>query len=92
MSSGKRLSWVLTVLISGTLLAVLFARIKVWNSRRRILKKVDVFAEPFEEGFNEIIDIITVKFDEVKEAVIGLFEQKKIKTVDRERKIRTTPN
>jgi hypothetical protein len=53
---------------------------------------VDVFAEPFEEGFNEIIDIITVKFDEVKEAVIGLFEQKKIRTVDRERKIRTTPN
>jgi hypothetical protein len=92
MSSGKRLSGVLAGLISGTLLAVLFARIKVWNSRKRILKKVDVFAEPFEEGFNEIIDIITVKFDEAKEAVIGLFEQKKIRTVDRERKIRTTPN
>lgn len=72
----------LAVLVSGALFFALFSRIKVWNSRKRSLKKVDVFAEPLEEKFNEIIDTIIVKFDEVKETIIGFFEQKKVKSIE----------
>ena len=69
---------------------VLFTRIKDWNYRKRLLKNVDVFAEPVEERVNEFIDSVTVKFDEVKEAVSGYFEQKRTKTVESDRNIKTT--
>ena len=82
MNSENRLLVFLAVLVSGALFFALFARIKVWNSRKRSLRKVDVFAEPLEEKFNEIVDSITVKFDEVKEAVTGFFEQKKVRSIE----------
>lgn len=91
MRLGKRFLGVLAGFVGGTLLVALFALKKVLNSRRRLLKRVDVFAEPVEERFNEFIDSITVKFDEVKEAVSGYFEQKGPKTVESDRNIKTTP-
>ena len=60
---------------------VIFTRIKEWNYRKKLLKNVDVFTEPVEERFNEIIDSITVKYDEVKDAFSGFFEQKRVKSV-----------
>jgi hypothetical protein len=81
MNSENRLLLFLAVLVSGALFFALFTRIKVWNSRKKSFKKVDVFAEPPEEIFNEFIDTITVKFDEVKEAVSDIFERRKGKSV-----------
>jgi hypothetical protein len=92
MSSEKRLLGILAGLVSGALLIVLFARIKVLISRKRLLKKVDVFAEPLQERLNEFIDIITVTLDKGKDVVSGLFEQKKTGIVDRDRNIKTIPN
>jgi len=92
MNSENRLLVFLAVLVSGALFFALFARIKVWNSRKRSLRKVDVFAEPLEEKFNEIVDNITVKFDEVKEAVTGFFEQKKIRSIEINRNKKSESN
>ena len=92
MNSENRLLVFLAVLVSGALFFALFSRIKVWNSRKRSLKKVDVFAEPAEERFNEFIDTITVKFDEAKEAVSGLFERRKVKSIKLDRNIKSESN
>ena len=91
MRLGKRFLGVLAGFVGGALLVVVFALNKVLNSRRRILKRVDAFAEPVEERVNEFIDSVIVKFDEVKEAVSGYFEQKRTKTVESDRNIKTTP-
>lgn len=85
MRSGKRLSGILAGIVSGALFVLLFTRIKAWKSRKRLLKKIDAFAEPFEERFNQLIDSITVKFDDLKEAVSGFFEKKKVTSVEIER-------
>ena len=91
MRLEKRLLGVLAGFVSGALLVEVFALNKVLNSRRRIIKRVDAFAEPVEERVNEFIDSVTVKFDEVKEVVSGYFEQKRTKTVESDRNIKTTP-
>jgi hypothetical protein len=82
MRSGKRLSGILAAFVSGALFVLLFTRIKAWKSRKRLLKKIDAFAEPFEERFNQLIDSITVKFDDLKEAVPSFFEKKKVTSVE----------
>ena len=82
MRSGKRLSGILAGIVSGALFVLLFTRIKAWKSRKRLLKKIDAFAEPFEERFNQLIDSITVKFDDLKEAVPSFFEKKKVTSVE----------
>ena len=89
MSSEKRLLSFLAGLVSGAVFILLFARIKAWNSRKRLLKKIDAFAEPFEESFNEIIDSITVKYDEAKQALSRIIEQKKAKSIEIDRNIET---
>jgi hypothetical protein len=88
MRSEKRLSDILAAFVSGALFVLLFTRIKAWKSRKRLLKKIDAFAEPFEERFDELIDSIIVKFDELKEAVSDFFERKKVKSVEIDRTIR----
>ena len=85
MRLGKRLSGILAGFVSGALFVILFMRIKAWKSRKRLSKKIDAFAEPIEERFNELIDSITVKFDDLKEAVSGFFEKKKVTSVEIER-------
>ena len=85
MRSEKRLSGILAAFVSGALFVLLFMRIKTWKSRKRLSKKIDAFAEPIEERFDQLIDSITVKFDELKEAVSGLFEKKKVKSVEIDR-------
>jgi gas vesicle protein len=88
MRSEKRLSGILAGIVSGALFVLLFTRIKAWKSRKRLLKKIDAFAEPFEERFNQLIDSITVKFDDLKEALSGFFEKKKVTSVEIDRTIR----
>ena len=88
MRLGKRLSGILAGFVSGALFVLLFIRTKTWKSRKRLSKEIDVFAEPFEERFDQLIDSITVKFDELKEAVSGLFEKKKVRSVEIDRIIK----
>jgi hypothetical protein len=91
MVSGKSFFAMLTGLVTDKRSAFMIAHNKVRKSQKKLLKKVDVFAEPLSEKFNEFIDIITVYFDVAKEMVLGTSEQNKAKTVETVVKVKTTP-
>jgi gas vesicle protein len=77
MSSGKVLLGVLAGVAIGATLGVLFAPDKGWNTRKRIAKKGEDLADDLREKFDEFLDSITVKVDEVKEDVADLSEKSK---------------
>ena len=67
MSSGKVLLGVLAGMAVGAALGVLFAPDKGWNTRKRISKKGEDFTDDLGDKFEEFLDSISVKMDEVKE-------------------------
>jgi hypothetical protein len=91
MKSERRFLAMPTGTTNGKLSAFKIAQDKARKSPKKLLKKVDVFAEPFSEIFNEFIDIIAISFDKVKEAVFGSNEQNRGKTVETGMKVKTTP-
>jgi len=91
MEPGRRFFVILTGLVNDKRSAILIAHNKVRKSQKKLLKKVDVFAEPLSERFNEFIDIIAVFFDVVKDAVFSSSEQNRAKTVETVVKVKTTP-
>jgi len=91
MNSKKKLLIVLPGLVRCKLSPLMIAQNKVRKTPKKLLKKVDVFAEPISEIFNGFIDIIAVAFDEVKEAVFGSNEQNRAKRVETGMKVKTTP-
>lgn len=91
MRIEKKIFLFLAGLISGTLFIVMIARRKARNSRKRLLKTVDVLAEPLGERINEFFDIIAVAFDLVKRAVRGITGYRKAKSIQTVRGLRTTP-
>jgi len=90
MRSVRKIFVALTGLAGGALLTLIITRIKVRNSRKRLLKKVDVFAEPFKERLDEIIDIVVVTFDAVTEVIATILPRRNTKPVKREPGVRTT--
>ena len=91
MRSVRKIFVALTGLAGGALLTLIITRIKVRNSRKRLLKKVDVFAEPFKERLDEIIDIVVVTFDAATEVIATILPRRNTKPVKREPGVRTTP-
>jgi gas vesicle protein len=69
MSSGKLLLGVLAGVAAGALLGILFAPDKGWNTRKKISKKGEDYAEALKEKFKEFLDEFSEKFEEVKEDV-----------------------
>jgi gas vesicle protein len=67
MSSGKVLLGVLAGMAVGAALGVLFAPDKGWNTRKRISKKGEDFTDDLGDKFEEFLDSISVKMDEVRE-------------------------
>lgn len=67
MSSGKVLLGVLAGMAVGAALGVLFAPDEGWNTRKRISKKGEDIADDLGDKFEEFLDSISVKMDEVKE-------------------------
>ena len=80
MSSGKVLLGVLAGVAAGALLGILFAPDKGWNTRKRIAKKGEDYADGLQDKFNEFLDSISVKMSEGKEDVSDFAEQAKVKS------------
>lgn len=75
MSSGKILLGVIAGVAAGALLGVLFAPDKGWNTRKRIAKKADEYADGLREKFDEFLDTVSVKMDEAKDEVTDFAEK-----------------
>jgi len=75
MSKGKVLLGVLAGVAIGAVLGVLFAPDKGWNTRKRIQKKAEGLTEDLKEKFDEFLDSIIVKVDEVKEETADFAEK-----------------
>ena len=77
MSSGKVLLGVLAGMAVGLALGVLFAPDKGWNTRKRISKKGEDITDDLGDKFEEFLDSISVKMDEVKEEAVVFSEKPK---------------
>ena len=82
MSKGKVLLGVLAGVAIGAALGVLFAPDKGWNTRKRLAKKGEDLTNDLRDKFEEFLDTITVKVDEVKEEVADFSEKNKAKVND----------
>jgi gas vesicle protein len=83
MSKGKVLLGVLAGVAVGAVLGVLFAPDKGWNTRKRILKKGEDITEDLRDKFEELLDSLSVKADEVKEDISDFSEKSKSKSKSR---------
>lgn len=89
MRSGKVLLGVLAGVAVGALLGVLFAPDKGWNTRKRISKKAEDLTEDLREKFDEFLDSISVKVDEVKEEEADISEKRKARAADSKKETKT---
>lgn len=67
MNSKQMLLGVLGGIAAGALLGILFAPDKGSKTRRKISDKGEEFADSIKGKFNELLGIITEKFEQVKE-------------------------
>lgn len=86
MSKGKVILGVLAGVAVGAVLGVLFAPDKGWNTRKRILKKGEDLTEDLRDKFEEILDSLSVKADEVKKDISDFSEKSKSKSKSKEAK------
>jgi gas vesicle protein len=86
MSKGKVILGVLAGVAVGAVLGVLFAPDKGWNTRKRILKKGEDLTEDLRDKFEEFLDSLSVKADEVKEDISDFSEKSKSKSKSKESK------
>jgi gas vesicle protein len=89
MSKGKVLLGVLAGVAIGAALGVLFAPDKGWNTRKRIVKKGEDLTNDLRDKFEEFLDNISVKVDEVKEEVNDFSEKNKAKASDAKKSAKT---
>jgi len=74
MNSGKLISGLLIGAAAGAILGVLFAPDKGTETRRKISKKSTDLSDGLKEKFNEFVDSVSNRYDDVKESADGLFE------------------
>lgn len=67
MSTGKILLGVLAGVAAGALIGVLFAPDKGTVTRKKIIRKSDEYADALKDTFNEYMDTISEKIDDLKD-------------------------
>jgi gas vesicle protein len=90
MSSGKVILGVLAGFAIGAAVGVLFAPDKGWNTRKRISKKAEDLTEDLRDKFEEFLDSISVKVDEVKEEVTDFSHKTKTGAADAKNEAKTS--
>ena len=89
MSSGKVLLGVLAGVAAGALLGVLFAPDKGWNTRKRISKKAEDYAEELKDKFSEFLETVTGKIEEAKEEVSDFAEKANVAAKEIKKTVKT---
>ncbi|MDB5284383.1 MAG: hypothetical protein JWO06_3458 [Bacteroidota bacterium] len=82
MSSGKVLLGVLAGVAVGATLGILFAPDKGSNTRKKISRKGDDYAEELQDKFNEFIENVTRQFEAAKEEATQMAKNGKNKVED----------
>lgn len=90
MSSGKVLLALLAGVAAGALLGVLFAPDKGSETRKKITRKGEDYADGLTEKFNEFLTDISGKFDEVKQDVSDMTGKSGTKTGDAKKDVKTS--
>lgn len=84
MGTGKILLGVLAGVAVGATLGILFAPDKGANTRKKIVKKGDDYADDLKEKFQEFVENMTEKYENVKEEASNLVEKAKNKAEELE--------
>ena len=72
MSSGKVFLGLLVGITAGAVLGILFAPEKGSETRKKISKKSEDYADALKEKFGDILDSVSGKLDDVKDEVSNL--------------------
>ncbi len=79
MESGKVVLGALAGLATGAVLGILFAPDKGSNTRQKIVRQSNDYADGLGDKFNEFMDTISHKFDTFKEEALQMAENGKAK-------------
>ena len=77
MSSGKVLLGVLGGIAAGALLGILFAPDKGSNTRKKVVKKGEDYAEALQDKFDDFLESFSEKFEKMKEEYTEFVKQDK---------------
>jgi gas vesicle protein len=89
MSSGKVFLGVLAGAAAGALAGILFAPAKGSKTRKRILKKGEDYSDTVKEKLNDLLEVVTEKFEKVKADVSDYADKKMGKPDEAEKKTKT---
>jgi gas vesicle protein len=90
MSTTKVVLGVVAGAATGALVGVLFAPARGAVTRRSIIRKGERQVGDLKHSFNGFIDIITDKFNKVKEEVVEFAEEAMTKTGEVDKEVRTS--
>lgn len=76
MNSVKILLGVVAGAAAGAVAGILFAPEKGSKTRKKILRKGEDYSDALKEKFDELFEVITEKFEKVKEDVSGYADKK----------------
>jgi len=79
MDSGKVVLGVLAGIAAGAILGILFAPAEGKETRKKICKKGTDCADDLKDKFNEFLESISEKFEQVKDDICNFAEQAKTK-------------
>jgi len=79
MNTGKVLLGVLAGVAAGAILGVLFAPDKGSETRKKIAKKGNDYADNLKDQFNEFVDGMSDKFDDLKDEAAPIIANGKVK-------------
>ena len=82
MSSGKILLGVLAGVAAGAMLGILFAPDNGWNTRKRIVKKSEDYADELMGKIGDFLFNFSENIDEVEDEIIDFSEQGRTRTTE----------